>query len=286
MTKKEQIKFIEDNYPLYTNHFSNRRIRHDFFSEIKTELQAYLLGFYAADGNINEKRKTFRIHLQKQDSALVYLYKDIISPDARVFTIGEHQTTGRNGMLITAHESFGVDITSTKLCNDLVNLGIGYNKSYVNLHIPKMPENLIRHFIRGYFDGDGSFIEWLAVEKGKSDRIRGKFEICGKTISIFDEFIKFFAEHNIKINLNFLKRDNMYRISTSSKNEIIKIFHLLYDDSNFYLTRKFEKFNRHVNTEVTQLIAEYRNAQEVNANESNNPPKSSEQSIMQIENVR
>ena len=85
MNKQEHFKFIEDNYPLYTNHISNRRIRHDFFSKIETELQAYLLGFYAADGNINEKRKTFRIHLQKQDSDLVYLYKDSISPDARVF---------------------------------------------------------------------------------------------------------------------------------------------------------------------------------------------------------
>ena len=56
MNRQEQIKFIEDNYPLYTNHISNRRIRHTFFSKIETELQAYLLGFYAADGSINEKR--------------------------------------------------------------------------------------------------------------------------------------------------------------------------------------------------------------------------------------
>lgn len=47
MNRQEQIKFIEDNYPLYTNHISNRRIRHTFFSKNKTELQAYLLGFYA-----------------------------------------------------------------------------------------------------------------------------------------------------------------------------------------------------------------------------------------------
>ena len=58
MNKQEQIKFIEDNYPLTTNHISNRRIRHSIFSKIETELQAYLLGFYAADGSIDEKRKT------------------------------------------------------------------------------------------------------------------------------------------------------------------------------------------------------------------------------------
>ena len=32
-----------------------------FFKSINSEEQAYLLGFYVADGNINEKRKTFRI---------------------------------------------------------------------------------------------------------------------------------------------------------------------------------------------------------------------------------
>lgn len=278
MNKKEQIKFIEDNYPLTTNHISNRRIRHDIFSKIETELQAYLLGFYAADGNINEKRKTFRIHLQKQDSELVYLYKDIISPDARTFTVEEHKTTGRNGQEVNAHESFGVDITSAKLCTDLVNLGIGYNKSYSDLHIPEMSESLIRHFIRGYFDGDGCITIWLSKEKGKSDRVRGKFDICAKSASILNEFIKFFATHDIKINLNYLKRDDMYRITTSSKKELEKIYNMLYKDSNFYLSRKFNKFDHYVNTEVTQLIAEYRNAQEVNVNESNNPPKSAEHS--------
>ena len=280
MNKQEQIKYIEDNYPLYTNHISNRRIRHTFFENINTELQAYLLGFYAADGSIDEKRKTFRIHLQKGDSELVYLYKDIISPDARTYTVAEHITTGRNGMKITAHESFGVDITSAQICNSLVNLGIGYNKSHSELHIPNISEELISHFIRGYFDGDGCITGWIAVEKGKSDRFRYSFDICGKTITMLNDIMVFFAKHDIKININYLKRDDIYRLKTSSKKEIEKIYHLLYDKSNFYLSRKFNKMNHYVNTEVTQLIAEYRNAQEVNVNESNNPPKSPEQSNM------
>ena len=73
MNKQEQIKFIEDNYPLETHHISKRALRHSIFQNIETELQAYLLGFFAADGSINEKRKTLRIHLQKQDSEIVNL---------------------------------------------------------------------------------------------------------------------------------------------------------------------------------------------------------------------
>lgn len=261
MTKEKQLKFIEDNYPMYTNHISTRRIRHRFFSNIETEVQAYLLGFYAADGNINEKRKTLRIHLQIQDSELVYLYKDIIAPDARTFTVEEHKTTGRNGKEITAHESFGVDIVSAELCNDLVNLGFGYNKSYAELHIPNIPKELIRHFVRGYFDGDGCITGGVYQDKNRPNpRVRIHVNIDGKTISIFNDFLKFFSNNNIKMNINYLKRDNMYRICTASKKEAEKIFHLLYDDSNFYLSRKYKKFNYYVNTEVTQIISEHCNA--------------------------
>lgn len=264
MNKIEQIKFIEDNYPLYTNHISNRRIRHDFFSKIETELQAYLLGFYAADGSINEKRKTLRIHLQKRDSELVYLYKDIISPDARVFTIEEHETTGRNGMKITAHESFGVDITSAKICNDLVRLGIGYGKSYSELHIPEMPKELVRHFIRGYFDGDGSFVGGVRYPKNRPNPITTVcMSIIAKKPSILNEFIKFFSEYNLTINLNYLKRDDAYRFTTSSKKVCREIYHILYDDANFYLSRKYNKFSYYANTEDTQIISDACNAQEV-----------------------
>lgn len=287
MDRKEQIKFIEDNYPLYTNHSSNRRIRHDFFKNIETELQAYLLGFYAADGSIDEKRKTLRIHLSTKDSELVYLYKDIISPDARTYSIQEKPVKGRNGMIVMGHGSFGVDIASVEICNSLVDLGIGYRKTYCELSIPKqIPEHLIRHFIRGYFDGDGCITGYSPIEKDKSPRFRMRFDIDAKNNHLLNEFLVFFAKHNIKLNMNYLKRDDMYRLTTSSKKEIKKIYHFLYDNSNFYLSRKFNKFDHYVNTEVSQLIAEHRNAQEVNVNESNNPPKSAEHPTNEDENVR
>ena len=223
MNKEEQIKFIEENYPLYTHHTSNRRIRHDFFKNISTELQAYLLGFYTADGSIDEKRKTFRIHLSIKDSELVYLYKDIISPDARLFSVADnYKTTGRDGKEITGHGSIGVDISSAILVNDLVELGIGYKKTYSDLTIPNIPENLIRHFVRGFFDGDGSISTYLACEKGKKDRVRCGIQIDSKTKTLLENIQLFFKNNNIKFNLIHLKRDDMYRISTSSREEIKK----------------------------------------------------------------
>lgn len=46
---------------------------------------------------------------------------------------------------------------SKKSYTDLINKGCGINKSLI-LKFPdetQVPQNLISHFIRGYFDGDG-----------------------------------------------------------------------------------------------------------------------------------
>lgn len=212
MDKIEQIEFIETNYMFSSGIHSNKRVRQNFFEKIETEVQAYLLGFYAADGSINEKRKTFRVHLQKSDAELVYLYKDLISPDARLFTMQERDVKGRNGQIVKAHESVGVDINSSKLCNDLVNLGFGYNKSYAELNLPKIDEKLIKHFIRGYFDGDGTISYYYCKPDPKwhkNERIRAYASICSKTITILSEIQDFLKKYSIKASMCFAKRDEM-----------------------------------------------------------------------------
>ena len=82
--------------------------------------------------------------------------------------------------------------------------------------------------------------------------------------------------NGINLNLYECKRDNMFRIATHSIKECKKLYTFLYEDRHCYLKRKFNKFNYYVNTEVSQIITDHCNAQEVNVNESNNPPKSSE----------
>lgn len=263
MTKEEQLKYININFPLIIHKNSNRRIRHNFFSKIKTELQSYLLGFYTADGSIDMKRKTFRIHLSEKDKELVYLYKDTIGPDSRIFTYSPHITTGRNQSIVNAGSSIGVDINSTTIVNDLVNLGIGSNKTYTEIHIPKIDQNLISHYIRGIFDGDGCITGWISKEINKKDRFRYSFDICSKTKTILEEIQNIFVNNDIFVNLNYIKRDDMYRLKTSNKNMIYKLFNYLYSDANFYLFRKYNKFKYYVNTETIQLLIDSCNAQDL-----------------------
>ena len=146
------------------------------------------------------------------------------------------------------------------------------------MYIPKqIPNNLIRHFIRGYFDGDGCITYSVRKPNPKNRelnyRVTGRFEICSKLSNILIDFQRYLSNTNI----SYIKRDNMYNLNTCSRNIIKQIYHYLYDNSSFYLSRKFNKFSYYVNTEVSQIITDHRNAQEVNVNESNNPPKSVEQ---------
>lgn len=278
MNKIEQLKFIEKNYVFSSGIHSNRRVRQNFFEKIETEIQAYLLGFYAADGNINEKRKTFRIHLQKIDEELVFLYKDLICPDARMFSTKEKLVKRKNGKVITAHETTGIDINSSKICNDLVKLGIGYNKTYSELSIPNINENLIKHFVRGYFDGDGTITGWYCkpdLKWHKNERVRIQVSICGKTKTMLNEIKIFFAKYGIKSTICFSNRDQMYQLSVP-KSQLKKLYKLFYEDSYFYLSRKFNKFNYYVNTEESQLITDLRNEQEMSVSNSNNSPTSVE----------
>ena len=77
------INKLNEICPLYTNGTSKRKIRHNFFKSIETEIQAYLLGFIMADGSVNEKRHTLTININKKDAELFKLF-NIISPDAYI----------------------------------------------------------------------------------------------------------------------------------------------------------------------------------------------------------
>lgn len=286
MDKYEQIKLIEEKYPLYKGARAKRSVRHDFFANIETELQAYMLGFYAADGNINEKRKTLRIHLKADDVCNVYLFKDIISPDARIINVKPHLVHARNHMIVQAHESIGVEINSSKICNNLVNLGFGYNKTYSDLHLPNIDKSLIRHFIRGYFDGDGSICVKAYKDKNrKNPRVYVNFSITSKTNAILNDIKDILNMINIHSSLYIARRDNVFVLSCRGLNDCIQLYHYLYDDSNFYLPRKYNIFDYYANTEKSQIITDLYKAQEVNVNESNNLPKSAGL-LIKDENVR
>ena len=238
-----ELKIIEEKFPLFTNgNRSKRAIRHNFFTEICTSIQAYLLGFIAADGCVNEVRHALIIQLSDKDASLLELFK-IISPDAKIsHREGSVNSNGRNGAVITDHGSTRLVIHSKMLYESLVAAGIEPRKTYKQLQIPKqIPEHLKRFFILGYFDGDGYATSFILKRYGT---LRAKAGICSKTNALLIEFQKEFADNDIKTNLTYDKRDDMYHIQTASSAQIQNFYNYLYSSSNLGLQRKKDKLYR------------------------------------------
>ena len=272
------IEYLNIHYPLDLNSRSKRETRHDFFKNIDTEVHADLLGLIMSDGSIDDKRATLSHALNAEDKELLKYYK-VICPKAYTQELAPAQSKGvRDNKPITRSLCIRLAIASVILIKDLHNLGVVQNKTYSEQHIPsQIPEPLIHHFIRGYFDGDGSFSGSVVQDKNRPNpRVRMQFQIDSKTKTILEEIQKVLKDNGINTNIYECKRDNMFRLATHSVKECRKLYDYLYFNAHCLLKRKYNKFNYYANTEVTQIITEYRNAQEVNVKESNNPPTSVE----------
>ena len=126
----------------------------NFFSIIDTEEKAYWLGFMYADGYIISDRDAIGLSLSTED--INHLEKFLASLNANNKISRYTNNINR--------EYARVIIYSNKLKNDLISNGCLENKTF-KLDFPNIDENLVRHFIRGYFDGDGS----LSKHKTKMD---------------------------------------------------------------------------------------------------------------------
>lgn len=207
-----------------------RKLDESFFEKIDSSEKAYFLGLLYADGcNYNNRR--ICLFLQKPDEYIVNRFASSIS-------IGEFKLYRKLPRKKTHSESIGVTISSKKVATDLCRLGVVPRKSLI-LEFPtneQCPTKYIWHFVRGYFDGDGS----ITIRRRKYDSPR---------------IISFVGSHTFIEKLNeFLIGQGInshaytYKLTTSEIKICDQIsVNLLYkkmyvDASNLFLTRKQKKF--------------------------------------------
>ena len=233
---KEQLEFIEKTYPLFKNGTSKREIRHNFFSEIKTELQAYLLGFIYSDGSINDERHTLTIHINEKDKEIFNLFK-VISPEAYIQDCkGYESKVTVDGRTVKNLGSTRLSISSKILLEDLHNLGVVENKTYKELHIPKqIPNELIKHFIRGYFDGDGH----ISKQQYKYNMsIVGTQDFCDGISTIIEKELQLFPH----LYISSLEEKSTRTLMLTRKNDCKMFFDWIYEDASLFLKRKYDVY--------------------------------------------
>jgi len=222
----------------------------NYFSEIDSSDKAYWLGFINADGGIEyEQEKSssstirLKIHLAKKDINHLHKFLDDIESNVPV-------KTGKTYLKATDkyYDYARVVLYSKKICDDLIDQKIKVNKS-TNEQPPLITDKeLIRHYIRGYFDGDGSFNYWYSEFHNKWNC---SFNVIGSREIV--EYISNFIEQELGISSNVRKNGEIYRIDISN-GYAEEIMFWLYKESIRFLERKNQTFSDWLNLKSTLIL--------------------------------
>lgn len=217
----------------------------DYFKEIDCEDKAYWLGFIYADGYVSThqdgRNNEFGIEISAKDDE--HLKKFNRSIDGNI----EVSYRKRNHKF--KNHTSGVEICSLRIysrqfVNNLLRKGVYYNKTKI-LEFPKfLPKELIRHFIRGYIDGDG-YISFHKREVGNGYGYVTRLGfVCHSEKFTID--VKEFLERELSLDeeLVLYKDSNSFNVDTANQKQLLSIIEYLYKDSTIYLDRKYDSYKK------------------------------------------
>lgn len=125
-------------------------------------------------------------------------------------------------------------IENKKIVSDLIKIGLYSNKTQT-IDIPNIDINLIRHFIRGYFDGDGS----VTLSKGSV-----KISIISniKMVSSIQKILMNECDLNkTKFTVRRKESPNIVTMSYGGNIQTKRIYEYLYNGSTVFLERKRDR---------------------------------------------
>ena len=219
-----------------------------FFKRIDTEEKAYVLGFFFADGYNSETQLEFS--QIEQDEDILVKINSALKSDIPLYS---YKNSSGNIKKV-------LRISSREMCKDISLLGGIKNKSLILQFPTCVPDSLIHHFIRGYFDGDGciwngkrkkSIVKDNKSKTGYRERIihnvKFTFTGCIDLINSLQDLLveKKVVKNKTKLNLSKAKDKENSRWCTmeySGRGQIKNLFDFLYKDATIYGQRKYNKF--------------------------------------------
>lgn len=203
-----------------------------YFEKIDTEDKAYWLGFIAADGSIINNGNALEIGLSSKDHNHLIKFLKAIEGDNEMI-----KTRQSNDGTNTYHSTSRIRVCCKKMCNDLAKYDIVPNKGDKLCFPSFLKKKLLKHYLRGYFDGDGSI-----STNGKNRNGSPKYAL---NIIATEQFLESFMEFFIHNGISKVKLQSKNKMKVWNKagiNQITIILDFLYKDSNVYLDRKYTKY--------------------------------------------
>lgn len=209
-------------------------LNREFFSEINTEGKAYWLGFLLADGCVDDRQLTLR--LAEKDRGHIENFRSAIGASHKITTVAMFDPP-RNGV------QFSVKCPETLAY--LAALGIVRNKSFTAVP-PELPSEMLPHFWRGVFDGDGCIsIPSHSVAQNYRIRLYGSEETC----LAFSQWVGSTCGLSIVVK----PHKSIFVAGVCGLPSSTLISNTLYKDSTVFLPRKMEQAKKLKSLE-TQVI--------------------------------
>ncbi len=203
-------------------------LNEDYFDNIDSEDKAYFLGILYADGYNNTDRFSVNLSLQARDVDILNKLSKYIETDKPFqkieFKNDNHSTQYR------------MVIANKKISSRLSELGCIKKKTFFIEYPILMPSTLDRHFVRGYFDGDGYIGKVAATLVGTECFCKAISKILKKEIGI-----------NTSLSTRHPDRNhNIRSLGINGRKQMLKFIDWMYKDSTVYLDRKYKKYIAHV----------------------------------------
>jgi len=216
----------------------NRRynVNETYFDIIDSEEKAYWLGFLYADGYLRERKSgdSLGLKLSQLDIGHLELFKKCIGSSHNI-VFGISKTKNKVGKEYISHMS-ALTVHSKRFVESIKKQGFHSRKTFT-IEKPNLKEEYYRHFIRGFFDGDGC----CYIRERNNGGIHANYNIACASPNFKQFIIDELNKHSIETTCQTSLTIDVLRYPS-----VFKFFHYLYDDSTIYLKRKKDKGDKFI----------------------------------------
>lgn len=196
-----------------------------YFNKIDTAEKAYWLGFLYADGCVHTLNNEISINIT--DAEHLEKFKQAIG------AINHRITATNDKRFENAKTLYQFSIKDKQLHADLIKWGCVPQKSLILEKIPNIPRDYVSHFIRGYFDGDGS----LHYLKGTNNY---RISFVGTQNFLMD----IQKELQTNVSLQYGNTGRAFTLQIAGRKQVERILNYLYNNSmeSIRLNRKYQTY--------------------------------------------
>jgi len=219
----------------------------DFFDILDSEDKAYWFGFVCADGCMNDTNRTVVVNLSSKDTS--HLLKLAKVFNKRVYTYRYynrfHKKYYNSSILVLANH---------RIWDALILKGVYPRKTYCDMDcvLRRVPSHLLNHFVRGYFDGDGS-VNDTDIKDGKNYC----FSLSGP-----EKFLRQLRGVLIEVlglsETELESHENMGVIRWSGREQIKLIGEWMYSEASVFMERKKSKYEKMCSEKTRRGYSGYR----------------------------